>query len=311
MTTVFAATTGGHLSQLVELADRMSGREADALWVTFDTPQSRSLLRGRRTKFIHAIEERDLIGVCRGALSAHRIFQSERISTVVSTGSAIALSFLPYAALRGISAHYIESAARVGSPSLTGRVLERIPRVNLYRQYPHASDGSWRYGGSVFDGFEGRSIGARDIRRVVVTLGSGEHAFRRLLGRLAAILPRNIDILWQTGSTPVDGLSIDAKPMVPASVLNEAIRTADAVIGHAGCGAALAALSAGKFPLLVPREPQYGELVDSHQVELAHWLEKENLAIHRTPESISLGDVFEAASRIVERRSNPPSFRLA
>jgi UDP-N-acetylglucosamine--N-acetylmuramyl-(pentapeptide) pyrophosphoryl-undecaprenol N-acetylglucosamine transferase len=310
MTTVFVATSGGHLSQLVELADRMSGVETEALWVTFATPQSRSLLNGRRTKFIRAIRERDVVGVCLGAFSAHQIFRSERVSAVVSTGSAIALSYLPYATLRGIGAHYIESAARVGSPSLTGRILERVPRVNLYRQYPHASKGSWRYAGSVFDGFQCSSAGGRDVKRVVVTFGSGKHTFRRLLERLATILPRDIDVLWQTGSTPVDGFSIDAQPMVPASTLNEAIRRADAVIGHAGCGAALGAFNAGKCPLLVPREPQYGELVDSHQVELALWLDKQGLAIHRTPETISLSDVFEAASRVVERRLNPPTFRL-
>ena len=311
MTAIFAASTGGHLSQLVELADRMSGVDADALWVTFDTPQSRSLLKGRRARFIRSIEERDVIGVCLGAVSAHRIFQSESVSTVISTGSGIALSFLPYAVMRGVEAHYVESAARVGSPSLTGRILERVPRVNLYRQYPHASKGAWRYAGSVFDGFQCAAVSNRDIKRAVVTLGSGEHTFRRLLDRLAAILPREIEILWQTGSTPVDGLSINAQPIVPASILNDAIQRADVVIGHAGCGAALAALNAGKYPLLVPREPQYGELVDSHQVELAHWLEQQGLAIHRTPETISLSDVFAAASRGVERRSDPPVFRLA
>ena len=289
----------------------MQALDARALWVTFDAPQSRSLLKGRRTIFIRSIEERDIFGVLLGARSAHRILRSERVSAVVSTGSAIALSFLPYAVIRGISAHYVESAARVGSPSLTGRILERCPGVKLYRQYPHASKGAWRYAGSVFDGFQRKPTEQRDIRRVVVTFGSGEHGFRRLLERLIAILPRDVDVLWQTGSTPVDGLSIVAQPLVPAAVLNDAIRNADVVIGHAGCGAALAALNAGKYPLLIPREPEHGELVDRHQVELAQWLEQQDLAIHRTPETLSLSDVFAAASRRVERRAHPPVFKLA
>jgi len=310
MTTVFAASTGGHLSQLVELAGRMDGVDTEALWVTFDTPQSRSLLRGRRTVFIRPIQERDFLGVFLGAVSAHRILQTERVSAVVSTGSGIALSFLPYAVLRGIDAHYVESAARVGSPSLTGRILERVPRVKLYRQYPHVTTGAWRFSGSVFDGFQCHATEPRDIRRVVVTFGSGTHGFRRLLERLTAIMPREIDVLWQTGSTPIDGLSITAQPLVSASALDEAIRDADVVIGHAGCGAALTALNAGKCPLLVPREPQYGELVDDHQVEVARWLAQQDLAIHRTPETISLGDIFAAASRRVERRVNLPIFKL-
>jgi hypothetical protein len=53
----------------------------------------------------------------------------------VSTGSAIALSFLPVARLRGVPCHCIESAARSASPSQTGRLLRRVPGVRLYTQY--------------------------------------------------------------------------------------------------------------------------------------------------------------------------------
>jgi len=311
MTTIFAASTGGHLSQLIELSSRMSGVDG-ALWVTFDAPQSRSLLKGRRTKFIRSIEERDVLGVCLGALSARRIVHLEaNPSAVISTGSAIALSFLPYAAVRGISAHYIESAARVGTPSLTGRILERVPGINLYRQYPHASTGSWRYAGSVFDGFESTVISPRQVKKIVVTFGSGEHTFRRLLERLVTIMPKEMDVLWQTGSTSVQGVPIHAQPFVPASALREAIRQADVVIGHAGCGTALEAMNAGKFPVLIPREPEYGELVDSHQIELARWLAKQDLALYKNPKTLALNDIFEAAARAIVRRSNPPAMNLA
>ena len=44
MTALLVATNGGHLAQLVELAPRLDGIEADRLWITFDSPQSRSLL---------------------------------------------------------------------------------------------------------------------------------------------------------------------------------------------------------------------------------------------------------------------------
>ncbi len=44
MTALMVATNGGHLAQLAELAERMQEIEADRLWITFDSPQSRSLL---------------------------------------------------------------------------------------------------------------------------------------------------------------------------------------------------------------------------------------------------------------------------
>ena len=58
MTALMVATNGGHLAQLVELGERLDGIEADRLWVTFDSPQSRSLLAGRRHLFIPEIDDR-------------------------------------------------------------------------------------------------------------------------------------------------------------------------------------------------------------------------------------------------------------
>lgn len=311
MTTVFVAANGGHLSQLVELEKRMITLGPDRLWVTFDSPQSRSLLQGKRVEFIAPIEERDVAGTLRGAFAAHQIIDAKKVTAVVSTGSGIALSFLPYASLRGIPAHYIESAARVDSPSLTGRLLQWTPGVRLYCQYPHAAKGRWHFGGSVFDGFEAADEQRSEIRRIVVTLGSGVHAFRRLVVRMVAILPKRAVVLWQTGSTPVHDLPIEAKSIVPAAELDQAIREADVVISHAGCGSALSAMKANRFPVLVPRDRKHRELVDSHQIEIAQWLSARDLALHRSPDSLTLDDILLAAKRRIVRRTQLPAFRFA
>lgn len=310
MTTVLVAANGGHLSQLVELAPRLGTSADRRLWVTFDSPQSRSLLRDEPTRYIRSIEERDVAGVLRGLVDARRIFREVKPTSVISTGSGIALSFLPLAALLGVPAHYIESAARVGSASLTGRLLEKVPGVRLYRQYEHAQSRRWGYVGSVFDGFAADETTSRAVRRIVVTLGSGVHSFRRLVERLVRSLPRDAEILWQTGSTPVDDLPIEGHKFVPAATLEKAVADADVVISHAGCGSALLALNAGRYPILVPREPQNGELVDDHQVELARFLSKRDLGLHRTPETFSSDDLAVAAQKHV-RRTAPPLLRLA
>ena len=311
MTALLVATNGGHLAQLVELSQRMDGIEPDRLWITFDSSQSRSLLAGRRYRFIPEIDERDVKGVLRGMADAYRLMRELPVSAVVSTGSAVALSFLPLAGLRGIPAYYIESSARVAEPSLTGRLLQWAPGVRLYRQYPHAASGRWAYAGSVFEGFEALPADSRAVRRVVVTVGSGVHGFRRLIDRLLAILPPGLDILWQTGSTTVDGLGIAARPTVPATDLEQAIREADVVVAHAGCGSALTAMNAGKLPVLVAREGRHGELVDEHQMQLASWLGQQGLALHRTPETLSFADLLAAAAHRVARRADPPAISLA
>lgn len=310
-TTVLVASTGGHLAQLHELAGRMEQLGGDRLWVTFESEQGRTLLAQERKVFIRYIAERDLAGVSRAIRDADQILRSQhRIRAVISTGSAIALSFLPYAALRGIEAHYIESAARVGRPSLTGRILRAVPRIHMYRQYPQAARNRWRYGGSVFDGFRAEPAKKRPIGRVVVTLGM-ERGFRRLLERLVPIVPPDAEVLWQTGQTPLAGLAIAAVEYVPAAMLAEAMRAADVVISHAGCGSALAALKAGRCPILVPRDPGRGEVVDTHQADIAHWLKAQGLALTCAPETLTRDDLSRAAAVTVVRVSRLPAFELA
>jgi UDP-N-acetylglucosamine transferase subunit ALG13 len=97
---------------------------------------------------------------------------------------------------------------------------------------------------------------------------------------------------------------------VPAADLERAVAEADVVISHAGCGSALLALNAGKFPILVPRQPESGELVDGHQVQLARFLDQRGLALVRTPESISFDDLPAAAMRAVARNAETPKLRL-
>ncbi|MBN2751576.1 MAG: hypothetical protein JXQ84_02600, partial [Rhodospirillaceae bacterium] len=90
---MLVATTGGHLSQLHELEKRITGNSADNLWVTFDTPQSRSMLAGRKVEFIAPVGERDAIGALRAARAAYTLIQKHGPSAVVSTGSAVAVPF--------------------------------------------------------------------------------------------------------------------------------------------------------------------------------------------------------------------------
>jgi UDP-N-acetylglucosamine transferase subunit ALG13 len=315
MTTLLVTSVGGHLTQMHRLLPRLQGIDADHRWVTFDSPQSRSLLDGRDVTFLDYTGPRDLKNVLRHSLVARRLLDDRHtISSVVSTGSGIALSFLPLARLRGIPCHYIESFTRSTGPSLTGALLARIPGIRLYAQYPGWAERPWRYAGSVFDTFVPGEPTARagTLRRVVVTLGTMEdYSFRRLIERVVGLLDRDIEVLWQVGCTDVKGLEIEGQRQLPARVLQEAIRDADVVIAHAGCGSSLSALEAGKRPVLVPRLAAHGENVDDHQTLLADELSRRDLAIVRSVETLSLADLHLAARTSVQTLAQVSPFALA
>ena len=102
MTTLLVSSVGGHLTQLHRLLPRLEAIDAERCWVTFDSPQSRSLLAGEDAIFLDYAGPRDAKTLLRHSLVARRLFRpGHRYSTIVSTGSGIALSFLPLARLRG------------------------------------------------------------------------------------------------------------------------------------------------------------------------------------------------------------------
>lgn len=306
---VLVASGGGHLEQLHMLADRLP-IPGDRRWITFDTPQSRSMLDGERVDYVPYVGPRDYGGLLKNACRASQVGNRRVTNAVVSTGSGLALAYLPWAAARGIPTFYIESATRVRGPSFSGRILQHTPRVNMMTQHPGWADDQWRFAGSVFDGYEAienvdrgaTSSGA--IRKAVVSLGTiRPYGFRRLVERVYALLGPNVDVTWQTGSTDVGDLPIDARSEIPRRELTAAMDAADVLIAHAGTGIALTAFSQGMCPVLVPREAVHGEHVDDHQAQTAALLAKAELAVVRRVDDLTLADLKTAATRRVVRRT--------
>jgi UDP-N-acetylglucosamine transferase subunit ALG13 len=293
------------------------------VWVTHANEQSRSLLADRDVEFVPYVGVRNVPDVLRCIPNARRLMQRRKVTRAISTGSGIALGYLPYLAAQGVECHYIESATRVSGPSVTGRVLRWIPGVRTYTQYQSWADQQWGYAGSVFDGYEAAAVTRKPdaVIRVVVTVGAAtQYPFRRLFehlvpllapeGELAQVTGMAVEVVWQTADTPVDDLPIHATPTLPAAELGAALAKADIVISHAGTGSALAALNAGRYPILAIRDPARGEQVDDHQQQLATELARRALAMHRDAQSITVDDMVEALGITVRRTASPPPFEL-
>jgi len=307
---LMVASSGGHLTQLVELAPRISPRR-DQTWVSFDGDHASSILRGRQVDFTPYIPPRGYVSLLRAIPRAVSIIRRRRPAVVVSTGSGIALAFLPIARIWGAEAHYIESATRAEGPSQTGRVLSRFRWIKLHTQHPGWADDRWDYRGSVFEGYEAIRTDQRDVRRVVVTVGTMEtYGFRRLVDRLVEILPQDAEVTWQIGATDVSGLGIDGRRSIPSDELHEAMLAADVVVGHAGTGVALTCCSLGIRPLLVPRTAAHGEHIDDHQHQTADYLRGLSLAAVHDADHLKFSDLVSATEWKVVRQSDAPDYVL-
>jgi UDP-N-acetylglucosamine transferase subunit ALG13 len=308
------ANAGGHLEELWLLQSRLLSAEQKRTWVTWDSPHSRSLLDGEDCIYVDRAQPRDVMVALRNGRHAREILSRGDWSEVISTGSVMAVPFLALARARGIPCHYIESAARVSGPSLSARLLERVPGVHRYTQHEGWSDRhTWSYGGSVFDAYgpslRPPSADPGEIQRVVVTLGSNSYGFRRLIEGLLRVLPAGADVLWQTGHTDASGLGIDAVKFLPSADLVSAMRKADLVVSHAGVGSALAAMQTGHAPLLVPRRSYRNEHVDDHQVQIARHLVSRGIAVACDADQLNPEITAVAASQRVSPQ-NAPKFAL-
>lgn len=316
-TALLVAESGGHLDQLTRLEPRLRPVFDRTIYVTSPTDQSQALLEGRDVRFVRRVPPRAGLRALAALGPALRMIRRERVTDVVSTGSAIAVPYLLAARMLGVRAHYIESAARTDGPSLTGTMLQRVPGVHLYTQYPTWADETWTYQGSVFDGFTTTAPAREDQRldNVVVTLGTmHQYPFDRAVQAIRrVVLPHahpGTQILWQVGEAETEGLHGDVQVSVPLTDLRRAIADADLVVTHAGTGSSLQILDAGRVPLLLPRSVDHGEHVDDHQSLIAGELSSRGLAVVADPDELEPGHVEAVLERRVSKDHDAAHFQL-
>lgn len=300
--TLLVATPGGHVDELIELADDLCLEGAPRTWVTARTSQTASLLGDQEVKWIRPVGSRQLGAAVRMLWPAWRELRELRPLRVVSTGAAMAVPYLLMARLLRIECIYVESATRLHSPSITGRICEFLPGAVLKRQSTSGSRRRWTTVGSVFDGYSPESRQGHGYERLLITVGTERFPFPRALDRVLEAVQEQGQTIWQTGTTPAPRpLPGTCRAWWPVHELEEEVAQADVVVTHAGVGSVLTALRAGKCPVVFPRIGNLGEHVDDHQVELAHELEKRGLAVV-AKEGDPLKPLLQKAARTTIRR---------
>lgn len=143
-TVLLVGSSGGHLAQLVALESWYGSRAH--CWVTFDTPDARSLLAGEDdVVWAYHPTTRSLRNLVRNTLLAWRVLRQRRIAAVVTTGAGVALPFIALARLRHIPAVYIEVYDRIDTATLTARLCRPFLSAMLVqweeqrRLYPEAT----------------------------------------------------------------------------------------------------------------------------------------------------------------------------
>jgi UDP-N-acetylglucosamine transferase subunit ALG13 len=106
---------------------------------------------------------------------------------------------------------------------------------------------------------------------ILVTTGINGAPFDRLL-RVVDDLETTEELVVQRGPSTLALRRARAIGFLPFDELGELVSSASTVITHAGVGSVLLAFMHGKSPIVVPRLPQHGEVVDDHQLLFARHL---------------------------------------
>lgn len=278
---LLVASTGGHLAQLHRLT-QMSPVHDDSLWITFDTAQSRSLLAGKRVKYVEYVPPRGYWQMAKAVSSIRQAAKAEQFDTLVSTGAGIAASSHIPAALSGEHPVYIESVSRVDGPSATGRLLERIPGVRRYAQHSWGKTRrGWTQEFSVLDTFAPSSPPSGHIRRVFITMGTiAPYEFNALVETVERWADPHTELVWQLGTTSRRPTRGSVHDYMPAETFASNVEWADLVITHAGVGTLISLVESGARVIAVPRRKRRSEHVDDHQVQIAREFSDRGLIVY-------------------------------
>jgi UDP-N-acetylglucosamine transferase subunit ALG13 len=87
-----------------------------------------------------------------------------------------------------------------------------------------------------------------------------------------------VRVVVQQG-TAGDTAVAESAPVIPHGQLCALFADAAVVVTHGGPSTVMDARSAGRLPIVVPRDPALGEHVDGHQLEFADHLGEQGLAV--------------------------------
>lgn len=120
----FVTSSGGHLTHLIQLKDWW--KDKDRFWVTFDKPDSRSILKEEKKYWCYFPTNRNFINLLKNTVLSIKILIKEKPDLIVSTGAAAAIPFFYLGKLFGAKVIYIEVYDRIDKPTVTGKIVYHI-----------------------------------------------------------------------------------------------------------------------------------------------------------------------------------------
>ena len=137
---------------------------------------------------------------------------------------------------------------------------------------------------------------------IFVTVGTHEQPFNRLVKKIDELKGNGTiqdDVFIQTGFSTYEPKNFQWSKLLPYNQMIKNVEDARIVITHGGPASFIMPLQIGKTPIVVPRQHQFNEHVNDHQVEFARNVAKRMGTIIPVEDIETLGDVITNYDEIV------------
>lgn len=138
---------------------------------------------------------------------------------------------------------------------------------------------------------------------IFVTVGTHEQPFNRLIKAVDELKRDGViteDVIMQTGFSTYEPKYCEWSKLIPYQDMIKNVEKARIVITHGGPASFIMPLQIGKTPIVVPRQYQFNEHVNDHQVEFARNVAKRMGTIILVEDISKLNDVITNYDEIVE-----------
>ena len=137
---------------------------------------------------------------------------------------------------------------------------------------------------------------------IFVTVGTHEQPFNRLIQKIDELKENGTiqeDVIIQTGFSTYEPKYCQWSKLIPYQQMIKNVKDARIVITHGGPASFIMPLQVGKTPIVVPRQYQFNEHVNDHQVEFARNVAERMGTIIPVEDISKLGDIIMNYDNIV------------
>ena len=135
-----------------------------------------------------------------------------------------------------------------------------------------------------------------------VTVGTHEQPFNRLVKAVDELKKDGViteDVIIQTGFSTYEPKHCQWSKLIPYEQMIRNVEEAHIVITHGGPASFIMPLQIGKTPIVVPRQHQFKEHVNDHQIEFVKNVAERMGTIIPVEDISKLGDIITNYDRIV------------